>query len=61
MGAGSRMTWAAGAVRRRPITDPTVALAGIALVMIAAIALRSTVATALSMGGLAGFSLSGSP
>lgn len=55
------MTGAAGAVRRRPITDPRVALAGLALVMIAAVALRSTVATALAMGGLAGYSLSGSP
>jgi hypothetical protein len=55
------MTWAADVVRRPPITDPRAALVGLTLVMVAGIALRSTVVTALAMGGFAGFSLSGSP
>lgn len=55
------MTSAAGAVWRHPVTDPRAGLIGLALVMVAGIAAGSTITTCLAMGGLAGFSLSGSP
>lgn len=55
------MTGAAGVVRPQVITDPRTALIALAVALLAAVALRSPVAVALAMGGIAGFSLSGSP
>jgi len=55
------MTGAAGVVRPQAMTDPRTALIALALALLAAVALRGPVAVALAMGGIAGFSLSGSP
>jgi hypothetical protein len=51
----------ASALERRWITDPRTTLAGLVGVLAAAIVLRNAVLVGLVMGGLAGFSLSGSP
>ena len=46
---------------RRWITDPRASLAALVVVLVAALVLRNAVMVGLAMGGLAGFSLSGSP
>jgi hypothetical protein len=49
------------AVERRWLTDPHTSLAALALVLVAALAAGNIIVTGLAIGGLAGFSLSGSP
>jgi len=49
------------AIDRRWLTDPRTSLALLALVLVAALAAGNIVVAALAIGGLAGFSLSGSP
>jgi hypothetical protein len=51
----------ASAGERRWLTDPRASLVSLAVVLVAAVALRNAIVVALAMGGLAGFSLSGSP
>ena len=51
----------ASAVDRRWLTDPRVTLVVLVLVLVAAVAARDVVVAGLAIGGLAGFSLSGSP
>jgi hypothetical protein len=51
----------ASAVDRRWLTDPRATLVVLTLALAAAIAARNVVVAALAIGGLAGFSLSGSP
>lgn len=55
------MSGRAYALERRWITDPRASLAALAVVLVAALVLRNAVMVGLAMGGLAGFSLSGSP
>jgi len=49
------------ALDRRWVTDPRASLVSLAIVLVAAVALHNAVLVGLAMGGLAGFSLSGSP
>jgi hypothetical protein len=49
------------AVGRRRFTDPRVTLAVLALALAAAVAAGNATVAGLAIGGLAGFSLSGSP
>jgi hypothetical protein len=49
------------AIDRRRLTDPRTSLALLALGLVAALAAGNIVVAALAIGGLAGFSLSGSP
>lgn len=58
VGRGPR---AAPVAVRRWASDPRTALITFVMALLAAAATGSTVATVLVMGGLAGFSLSGSP
>jgi hypothetical protein len=51
----------ARAVDRRWVTDPRASVAALALVLVAAVALGNVALIGLTIGGLAGFSLSGSP
>lgn len=46
---------------RRWVTDPRTSVVALAIVLVAAVALRNAIVVGLAMGGLAGFSLSGSP
>jgi hypothetical protein len=49
------------AVDRRWLTDPRTSLAALALGLVAALAAGNVAVAGLAIGGLAGFSLSGSP
>ena len=49
------------ALERRRVTDPIATLVALAIVLVAALAWRNAIVVGLAMGGLAGFSLSGSP
>jgi hypothetical protein len=51
----------AHALERRWITDPRATLIALAIVLVAALVVRNAIVVGLAMGGLAGFSLSGSP
>lgn len=55
------MTGGTNTTDRRWSTDPRTGVATLALALAAAMASGDAVLTALMMGGLAGFSLSGSP
>jgi hypothetical protein len=46
---------------RRWLTDPRASVVSLAIVLVAGVALRNAILVGLAMGGLAGFSLSGSP
>lgn len=55
------MAGQAHALDRRWATDPRATVAALTLVLVAAAALGNVALVALAIGGLAGFSLSGSP
>jgi hypothetical protein len=52
---------ARNASERRWLTDPRASVVVLAVVLVAAVALDHAIVVGLAMGGLAGFSLSGSP